>query len=388
LLFRQRGRGNNAEAKAWARLAKLYLDFLDDPQAAAAAAANARKIAPRDTDVQGLVQRAENRDLSTPAAEPLRAGWREALADPSSGAALVKTTEASGHADAAFLAAATMVALGTADAQMEALYEARRIRQVAVPNTPLGRDQWAILRHKDDTVEIGALMELVAPAVHRLSPMTLAESDLDHGQRLDELDMPAAFLRLRERCAGLLGVEPAPVYARVELGTQIHVVACDPPVLVAGDDALRAPDRPDAVYRLVRAMTFLWPGRAVGASRSGRTLKAIVMAVFREASGARTGADEPLADEAGAAIEQLPDTTRLQARAAALRLLSRGSGLNLSLWSRALSRTADRAGMLLCGDIPAAFTGAREVGELDKDLVEFAYSVAHVRLRDALGLCG
>jgi hypothetical protein len=269
---------------------------------------------------------------------------------------------------------------------MAAVYETHRVRTAAVPSTPLVRDHWALLRHREDSAEIGALMELVAPAVHRLSPMTLADSDLDHSQRLDDDDLPASFVRLRERCAAVLGVEAAPVYARVELGTQIHVVACDPPVLVAGDDALRAPDRPDAVYRLVRAMTFLWPGRAVGASRSGRTLKAIVMAVFREASGARTGADEPLADAAASAIEQLPDVIRVQARAAALRLLSRNAGLNLSLWSRSLSRTADRAGMLLCGDIPSAFAGAGEIGDLDPDLVEFAYSAAHVRLRLALGM--
>ena len=46
----------------------------------------------------------------------------------------------------------------------------------------------------------------------------------------------------------------------------------------------------------------------------------------------------------------------------------------------------DRTGMLLCGDIPAAFAGAREVSELDRDMLEFAYSAAHVTLRQQLGL--
>ena len=82
----------------------------------------------------------------------------------------------------------------------------------------------------------------------------------------------------------------------------------------------------------------------------------------------------------------MPPDARVQARAAALRLLSRGGGLNLSLWARSLSRTADRAGMLLCGDVPAAFSGASEMGELDKDLMEFAFSAAHVTLRSQLGL--
>ena len=385
ILFRLRGKSTIAEAKAWARLARLYLDHLDDPQAGTAAAATARKIAPRDSDVAALITRTDQVAAKHPS-EPIRAGWREALSDPHSGAALVASTHASGHADAAFLAASTMVALGTADESMAGLYEKHRVRGAKFPSKPLGRDQWALLRHKDDSVELGALMELVAPAVHALAPMTLAESDLEEGNKLEDADVPVAFGRLRAQIAELLGVAVAPVYARVELGTQIHIVAAATPVIAAGDEALTAPERPELVFRLVRAMTFLWPGRAVGASRPGRVLRAIVMAIFREASGSTVGLEDPLAGQAAESLLVLGDTERIQARAAALRLLSRGGGLNLSLWARSLSRTADRAGMLLCGDVPAAFAGATEAGELDRDLQEFAYSAAHVNLRSQLGL--
>ena len=48
--------------------------------------------------------------------------------------------------------------------------------------------------------------------------------------------------------------------------------------------------------------------------------------------------------------------------------------------------TADRAGLLLSGDVPAAFAGAREVGDLERDILEFAYSASHVTLRQQLGL--
>ncbi len=383
LLFRLRGKGTPAEAKAWARLARLYLDHLDDPQGGAAAAANARKIAPHDTDLVALMSRTESSRRNT--LEPPRAGWREALGDPHSGAELVRTTVASGHPDAAFLAASTMVALGTADAHMAALYEQHRVHGVGLPAKPLTRDQWALLRHREDSVELGGLMELVAPAIHVLAPMAL-DGDVDAGQLVDEADLPAPFARLRARCSGLLGVPPARVLARVELGTQIHVNATDPPMLVAGDEALTAPERPELVFRLVRAMTFLWPGRAVGASRPGRVLRAVVMAVFREASGSNVGLDDPLAARAAAAIGALPAPALVQARAAAMRLLSRGGGLNLSLWARSLARTADRTGMLLCGDVPASFSGAAEVGELDRDLQDFAYSTVHVNLRAQLAI--
>jgi tetratricopeptide (TPR) repeat protein len=384
LLFRLRGKSNVAEAKAWSRLARLYLDHLDDPQSGGAAITNARKIAPQDTDVRSLIARVDQ--SGTASSDPIRAGWREALGDPRSGSELVQSTAASGHADAAFLAASTMVALGTADGGLADLYENHRVRGVNMPTKPLGRDQWALLRHKDDAVELGGLMELVAPAVHALAPMTLADSELDPSMQLSDADVPATFARLRARVSELLGVEIAPVYPRVELGTQIHVIATHPPVLVAGDEALTAPERPELVFRLVRAMTFLWPGRAVGASRPGRVLRAVMMAILREASGSSAGADDPLARAASAAVAELPTEARIQARAAAMRLLSRGGGLNLSLWARSLSRTADRAGMLFSGDVPAAFTGAAEMGELDRDLQEFAFSAAHVKLRAQLGL--
>ncbi|MEO6773442.1 MAG: DUF4388 domain-containing protein [Kofleriaceae bacterium] len=385
VLFRLRGKGGAVEASAWLRLARLYLDHLDDAQAATSALANAKRLAPNHPDLAAVTDRtAPRRDSG-----PIRAGWREALNDTATGSALVRTTVAAGHADAAFLAAATMVALGTADAQMSELYDQHRLREPRIPAQPLTAAQWTLMRHKEDSLELGALLELVAPAVHALAPMTLADSDLDPSQAIAETELPPAFRRLRDQLAGVIGVVAAPVYPRVELGAQIHVLATDPPVLVAGDEALTAPERPELVFRLARALTFLWSGRAVGASRPGRVLRAVVLAIVREAAGTDVGHDDPLAARAEAAIAALAPEVRGQARASALRLLSKtGGALNLSLWAKSLSRTADRTGMVLCGDIPAAFAGAREVGELDRDMLEFAYSAAHVALRQQLGLTG
>ena len=386
LLFRLRGKGGPAETNAWIRLARLYVDHLDNAQGATAAIANARKLAPNHPDVLALATRTESQ--RRPTRDLPRAGWREALGDASTGAALVTDTAAAGHGDAAFLAASTMVGLGTADDTTTALYEEHRSRKLALPAKALSRDQWALLRHKDDAVDLGNLVDLLAPAVHAMAPMKLADSDIDPSQRVADTDLPPAFARLRKQLALVLGAGiETPVYARTELGSQIHVVACDPPVLAAGDEALTAPERADLVFRLARAMTFLSPGRAIGASRPGRVLKAVVLAVVREAASTELGKDDPLAASAEEALATIAATARSQARAAALRLLARSEGgLNLSLWARALSRTADRAGLLLCGDVPAAFAGAREMGDLDRDLVEFTYGAAHVTLRQQLGL--
>ncbi|CAN5174807.1 hypothetical protein BH11MYX1_BH11MYX1_23360 [soil metagenome] len=383
VLFRLRGKGGLLEASAWLRLAKVYLDHLDDHAGATSALDHAKQLAPNHPELAPLASRAVKRDTG----DPMRAGWREALHDTQTGAALVRNTVAAGHGDAAFLAAATMVALGTSDAGMTELYELHRVRESRLPSAPLTAQQWSMLRHREDVPELGALLELVTPAIHQLTPMTLGDSDLDPSQRIEETDLPAVFKRMRDQLAEVIGVAPAAVYPRVELGAQVHVLACDPPVLIAGDEALTAPERPDLVFRMARAMTFLSPGRAVGASRSGRVLRAIVLAIVREAAGTDLGHDDPLAARAEAAIRTLAPNSREAARASALRLLSKsGSGLNLSLWAKSLSRTADRAGLLLSGDVPAAFAGAREAGELARDLLDFAYSASHVTLRQQLGL--
>ncbi len=384
--FRLRGRGGTPEAGAYTRLATLYVEHLDDPASAQVAITSAKKLAPRDPDIAVLAERIE-RLVTT--REPIRAGWRDALGDPQAGAQLVRNTVAAGHADAAFLAASTMVALGTADEPMQAIYDKQRATAVVLPKLPLSRDHWSVLRHRDDTVELGALVELVAPAVQALAPMTLGDAELDASQEVRDGELPVAFARLRNQLATVLGVPPAPVFARPELGGQIHVVAAEPAVLVAGDEALTAPERPELAYKLARAMTFLWPGRAVGASRPGRVLRAVVLAIVRDAAGTELGIEDPLAARAQKAVASLTPPVMAQARAAALRLLSRqGGGLNLSAWAKSLSRTADRAALLLCGDVPAAFAGAREIADLDKDLVEFAYSAAHVTLRRMLALSG
>ena len=205
LLFRLRGRGNAAEAKAWARLARLYLDHLDDPQARRPPRRNARRIAPRDPDVLALVQRTEKPRVHAPSRSAPAGARRSTIRAPAPRSS--RRTEASGHADAAFLAASTMVALGTADAQMAALYEAHRVRGVVVPAKPLGRDQWALLRHKRRQ------RRARRPDRARRARRARARADDARRQRArcEAADSttsmcPASFARLRQRCAELLGV--------------------------------------------------------------------------------------------------------------------------------------------------------------------------------------
>ena len=390
LLYRISGQAKDTEVALWVRLARLQLEHLDDLRAARSALKAAQRIAPAAPAVVALADDLDaSPDADTDTLKQARERWRRNRGDTGAGAALVHAAIRAGQGDAAFLVASAMVGLGTADGEGEQLYQRQRPRAVKRVAHALDAEQWALLRDPDDALDLGALIELLSPAIQRIAPVELAELDVDPASRVEDKDMPAAFGRLRTYIAETFGVPLAPVYAKPDLGMAIHVAAVDIPVLIAGDDALTAPERPELAFRLARAMTFLWPGRALGASRPARVLKEVVIAMFREASGAEIKpGDEQLAARAKDALNVLAFDLRSQARGAVMRLVARQPDLNLSKWARALHRTADRAGLLLAGDVPAALAAVREAGGDEEHLLEFGTSRNHLQLRSGLGLTG
>jgi hypothetical protein len=280
-----------------------------------------------------------------------------------------------------------MIALGHDDANAEAIYQRYRPRFVIRAQRSLPGELWSLVRHPDDSPEIGALMELLAPAAHALMPITEEELEVDDSMLVADDDLPESFRRLRGYLASLLGIGEPAVYVRTDFGRMLHVGALAEPVLLAGDDALANPERAELAFRLARAMTFLWPGRAVGGSRPARVLKSLTVALLAEAAPATAHELEGDAVTRGKeALDAVAAETRAQARNLVLRLVSRSSHLNLSRWARALSRTADRVGLIVCGDLPAARRFAADGGAADDDLVEFALGPEHLRLRNELGL--
>lgn len=343
------------QAALWQRLAVVLSDHLDDPAAARQAFHQAARL--------GGSPRAQRR---------------------------IPTPRPTQETDAEFVALSIRVASGEDAPGEREQYEELRPRALPRARTTMSRELWNLLRHPDDQADVGALAELVAPAVHALHPVTLADLAVDAGARVADNELPPAFSRLRAYTAELLGLTPAPVYAQPDFGADVHVGAAEELVLLAGDEALTAPDRPELGFRLARATSYLWPGRAVGASRPARVMRALFLALFKETIGDAQDDDEITGDRGGddparAALAALDRGTRDQARALAQRLLARSQDHNLSRWALALGRTADRFGLLVCGDVPVAVRLAASP-TADGDLLDFARSDAFLRLRAALGL--
>jgi hypothetical protein len=333
------------QAALWQRLGMLYSDHLDDPAQANHAFAAAARL--------GAIAGPPRR--STPAT-------------PS-------------KSDADFIAASLRIATGDDTDADRAQYDQLRPRTLPRARCTMTRELWNLLRHPTDETDIGALAELIAPAVHALHPVTLADLSVDPARCVPEHELPIPFAQLRAYTAELLGLPTVPVYAHPDFGADVHVGAIADLVLLAGDDVLTAPERPELGFRVARATTYLWPGRAVGASRPARVVRALFLSLFRETTG--TPIDEDAPERTSLAV--LDRDVREQARNLVQRLLARSPDHNLSLWAQSLGRTADRFGLLVCGDVPVAVRlAASPMG--NGDLLDFARSPAFLSLRAALGL--
>ncbi|MCA9677032.1 MAG: hypothetical protein KC464_18540, partial [Myxococcales bacterium] len=285
LLHHLQGRGP-VEVSLWMKLAALHRDQLDDASGARSALNAARRIAPDDAAIATAIAELDRTrtDIGSDPWGALCQRWRRDLHAPGPGVELMTWATTHGRHDAAFLAASALVALGHDVPEAEAMYQRYRPRFVVRAQRSLPGELWALVRHPDDAPDIGALMELLAPAVHELMPMTLADLDVDDTTRVEDEELPDSFRRLRTYLSGLIGVPEPAVFIHPDFGSQLHVGAMAEPVLLAGDDALACPERAELAFRLARAMTFVWPGRAVGGSRPARVLKALTMATLAEAS--------------------------------------------------------------------------------------------------------
>ena len=134
-------------------------------------------------------------------------------------------------------------------------------------------------------------------------------------------------------------------------------------------------------------MTFFPSGRLAAATRSGAELRPYLQAVIALGNARRPGvmsaAPSSLAPDAQlvyASIEQLPEAERERLAGDVLALLRARNRVRLGAWTRALKRTADRVGLVVCQSLLlAGQLVADEEGPEGLDpLINFALSLPYL----------
>lgn len=390
LLHRLQATNPTLALRLWLALGEVYAQQIGDKDAARTAYRCAQRLAPADPAIlDALAALAAGDPARWPdLAEALRARWRLDPHSHEAGVELLRAALSCDQHDAAFVIAACLEARGMVHDEAAVLYRRFHPRFLVRAQRLLDGDLWRQLRHREDEGDLGLVFAIIEKAAQRFAPLALEELGIGERDYVADEALPSPVAKVREYVARMLGVPRVRVAVRADFGAQVHLGATAEPVLLLGPEATSATDKVELAFRIGRAMTYVWPGRALGGSRPTSVLKelftaAIVLGDARAAtgSGGRVG-------QAVRALASLSDEDKGRLREVTARVTEGRTSINLSRWARALARSADRVGTLLCGDPAIAAKVVREsspAAAVD-ELCDWATGPEHLGARVRLGL--
>lgn len=391
ILFGIKGTSDEEEALIWGRLGDLYRHCLSDDESALIAFEAALRITPLDEELQGKIEELKGGDRAQYYGlnRQILTRWQEAPTDPAPLLELFELALKTEHNDGAFLAASGLVAAGYANTDAEANYQRHRPRYLLRAQRALDSDIWSYALFPDDYALLGALYALLSEIIKEVAPATDAAAEVARGQDVPDSDLLANFLAVRGYIAHSLGVAEPAIVTHEDYGRVVHLATVSSPVLMVGKETLACADKLELAFRLGRAMSFMRPGRAVAASFPSSVLKSAMLACYSLRSPNATVPDpDGTVGEFKTRISQADEVLQRQVRELVSHISQEHPSLNLSRWVRTLNRTADRVGMLLCGDLPTALRSLSDPSDTEaaNDLIAFAVSPSHIQLRHMMGL--
>lgn len=375
-------RAPELRCRLWRELAGLYESRLDDRLSARVAYDMAARLAPHDVDLLHKSAELNGEDPSRwrELARALTTEWQLRPEDRDVGERLLALYRAN-WPQAAPTVAAALVLRGLADASIRAEAEADRPHELCLPR-PLSAELWTRLGFGEEDTELESLVGLLAKA--RILPRISGEElDVPPEAAVLEEEQPTAFRRVLLDVSDALQVpQPEVVLRHPELGLQADLLFTDPVALLCGPDLLDCTDSVELGFRLSRALFWATPGRLACASRSGGDLRPYFLAAMATVRGSLRS-EQPDDEEAWAAITALDSTMRARISEASQRIMRRQAVVNLSTWTKALARVANRLALAMCGDllrVGRAMIDEDDHAGLD-DLLAFALTPDYLDLR-------
>ena len=392
--------------RAWdvcRKLGQLRRDKLGDGPGALEAFTGAVKLKPKDVETRAalaelLIAKGDRAaavvELEAAAhAEPLRAETYRRLFD---------LHRRLGATDRAWLAATALEALHATNVDQSVL--ADQFRGEGKPTAPLDDEAWGLLRVSGGDPVIEAILEAVAPAAiaAKISALRAEKKlfPLDPNLRQPP-DSTATLVRTFALAGRILCVTPPDLYTQDDqtpaLGGELAAVAAPQPSTLFGPSVMTGRKVPELVFLAARHLTYYRPEYyPLIFFPTLPELTALVLAAIKLARP-----ELPLPDHPGSAalrrelLAHTDESRRVSIAVAVERLDVRGGKLDLTAWLHGVELTANRAGLLLAGDLAAALRvldhEKRSVAELTfedrrADLLGFTASRQLAELRMRIGV--
>jgi tetratricopeptide (TPR) repeat protein len=319
--------------------------------------------------------------------------------------ALLRIYHDAGRADEAWCVCAALAFLERADPRERGFYERHRSRQGPAVRGAVTPEAWdANLRHPDEDPEVDALLGPIAAALAQtfaIAPKTLGLRPED---RQDPGRSGLALARALAQASAALGIPAPALYALPDRPGGLAFTPAEPPSAVAGKDVLAGFEPAEVRFVAAHHLAFYRPAcrarfLAHAAAEKARLSPDVAALAFLHAAvrlGDPENAGPPVEPAAEFARRVEPHLHPLQRdliRPIAHRLALHPPA-SLGPWIAGTELTADRAGLLLCGDLavaaaaitklppsPVGLSTARRTDEL----LAFWLSEDHFLLRRQLG---
>jgi len=349
-----------------------------------------------EVDLTGLEADA---DRASEEPEDLWRRTRRNPTDPRAYRELFQVLTSRREPDRAFCVAQCLVALGVANADERAAYEAGRVQTLIAPKASLSASAWVDqLFHPEEELLTGQIFGAIAPAVlvGRVTALRrdgkLHQPKLEHKQ--DTAKATVTAVRAVPWAAAILGLPAPPVYADRERDVGYEHIPAIPPVTLLGKRVLSGRTQLEHAFLVGRHLCFYRLEHYVKSLFSAvPDLEDLFLAALVIANPSLPIAEDmkqrvtPIAQ----AIQPLLEPAQLDTlRGCFLRFVEEGGRTNLMRWSQATEKTACRTGLLLANDLDTALrlleSEEGRFGELAKDLLVFTASERYSGLRRQLGI--
>jgi golgin subfamily B member 1 len=349
-----------------------------------------------EVDLSGL------EDVPIDATEDPETIWSRVRRNPASAEPLhqlYRVYSARDELDKRWCVAEALVAVGEAKADQRALFEQYQAQTLITPRGGVSPAAWQdLLFHPEEEPLTGQIFGLVAPAMLVGRVTTLRRDKKLHvpdpSSRQDPAKATVTAVRALPWAAAILGLPCPQIYLEKDRDAGYEHIPGVPPFSVVAKRVLTGLTQLEHAFLVGRHVSWYRQEHYIKVLYSAvPDLEDLFLAALTLGSPSLPIADDlkrrvtPIAQ----AIEPLLEPTQKDAlRGCFLRFVEEGGRTNLQRWSLATEKTACRAGLLLCNDLPTALGRLKAeeggLGELGLDLIAFATSERYFKLRRQLGI--
>ena len=393
------------EWNLWHNLGLIYRDRLQDPNSAIEAFKMATRYKPDEAVERQIL--AELYEVTDQVEAAIGEHWIVLQRDPmrvDPYRSLYRLALKIHDYDRAWTLCAALSFLGKADEDERRFFEDYRPRGMVQVKSRLDNEQWVKnLFHKDESIFVGKIFEMVTPAAIVAKTQALARAkqlpSLDPRFRQDPATSTVTFAKTFGWAAQVLGVPQPELYVRNDVPGALMSVPSAPPASVAGQTVLTG--------FTPQELTFI-VGKHLSGYRGEHyiknlfpTLAELKVVLFAGIKIILSDFNVPpdMAQAVNGFAMELAKTMRPMERDS-LRIVVQkfvddGAKADLKRWMQVVEVTAARAGLLLCGDLDIAkkiiaaepqLPGDLSPSEKLKELLIFSVSEQYLQLRKSLGI--